>query len=596
MSTRVTTATHRTTHRAVIPPLGGSGRMLWILALSSGIALWVATQYTAHAWHHHPALGSPLISWGHDPIYPPYQVLAWAVRYHHNATAIQTLRSAWTCGCIVFGGSVVSLVVLTPSRETRRPSTAHGTARWGVGETVRHPTGLLLGRLGNTPLRYHGDGHLVTVAPTRSGKGVSAIIPNLLTYPGSMVVTDPKGENYAVTARRRRELGTEVVAFDPFGLVGGTAACNPLDLVDVTTPDAVDDARLIADMLVVVDGKETGEHAFWNEEARALIAGLVLYVAAEAPPELRHLAHLRTLLTLPPVLFAELLDRMSASEAVEGLVARTAHRILQKADKERSGVISAAQSHTHFLDSARMTAVLSRSTIDVRQLKTTPTSIFLILPTDRLDGYQRYLRLMLAVCLHAVTRTRTPPAPSVGRIVFLVDEFGHLGRLRPIEQQIGLVGGYGASLWLFVQDFSQLKAVYAERWSTFVANADVLQAFGTNDWETAEYVSKMTGDATVFTDSENRSRGVSYGKHGSRQVSAAATLSERGRRLLLPDEVRRLPADAQVLFVKQSDPILASRLTYVPPHDRVSAALFAKHFDPNPMVHHEPRIALNRHA
>lgn len=587
----MTGATAPTTSRAVMPPVGGSGALLWMGVLSGVIALWVATQYTAHAWYNHPALGSPLVSLAHYPIYAPYQVIAWAVRYHRDAQAAHTLRYAWDLWCAVFGGSVVTMLAVRPRRDTRPHSTAHGTARWGVGDTVRHPTGLLLGRIGPIPLRYRGDGHLLTIAPTRSGKGVSAIIPNLLTYPGSIVVTDPKGENYAVTARRRRELGTDVIALDPFGLVGGTAACNPLDLVDVTTLDAVDDARLIADMLVVVDGKETGEQAFWNEEARALIAGLVLYVAAEAPPELRHLAHLRTLLTLPPTLFAELLTRMSASDAVDGLVARAAHRVLQKADKERSGVVSAAQSHTHFLDSARMTAVLSRSTIDVRQLKATPTSIFLVLPSDRLEGYQRYLRLMLAVCLHAVTHTRTPPAPAVGRVVFLVDEFGHLGRLRPIEQHIGLVGGYGASLWLFVQDFSQLKAVYAERWSTFVANADVLQTFGTNDWDTAEYVSKMTGDATVLTDSENRSRGVSYGKHGSRQVSAAATRSERGRRLLLPDEVRRLPADTQVLFVKQSDPILASRLTYVPPHDRLSAALFAEHFDPNPMAHpqHTPQ-------
>lgn len=635
----------RATTPRTLPESGARGLFV-LLMVNTVAATWMATQYAAWVWQDYPALGSPLITvtpgyaryamlaaeltgggalvllhqfvrkthqrratgWGtlgfvgltslllysqHHALYAPHQVLVWALRYRHVPPATHTLHAAFVVWCVTMGAGTVMTLVCRGRRSQRQPSDAHGTARWGTGETLRHTEGLLLGRLGDTPLRYRGDGHLVTVAPTRSGKGVSVIIPNLLTYPGSVVVTDPKGENYAVTARRRRELGTEVVAFDPFDVVGGTAAFNPLAMIDATTSDAVDDARLIADMLVVVDGKETGEQAFWNEEARALLAGLVLYVIAEAPPELRHLPHIRTLLTLPPALFAELLTRMSASDAVGGLVARAAHRVLQKAEKERSGVISSAQSHTHFLDSPRMTAVLSHSTVDVGQLKHTPTSIFLILPPDRLESYHRYLRLMLATCLHVVTRTLEPPVPSVGRIVFLIDEFGHLGRLRPIEQQVGLIGGYGASLWLFVQDLSQLKAVYAERWATFLANADVLQMFGTNDWDTAEYVSKMTGEATVFTDSENRSRGVSYGKHGSRQVSTAATLAERGRRLLLPDEVRRLPRTTQVLFVKHSHPILAFRLTHLPPHDRVSSALFAGHFDPNPMT---PNPATVDHA
>ncbi len=344
-----------------------------------------------------------------------------------------------------------------------------------------------------------------------------------------------------------------------------------------------DDARLLADMLVVVDGKETGEQSFWNEEARALITGILLYVAMEAPPELRTLSHVRTLLTLPPSLFDELLTHMHESEAVHGLVARAAHRLQQKAEKERSGVISSAQAHTHFLDSPRMATVLSRSTVDVMQVKHIPMSLFVILPPERFDGYHRWVRLMLAVCLQAVTRTPGPPHPTVGRVVFLLDEFGHLGKLRPIEHYIGLAAGYGASFWLFVQDLSQLKAVYAERWSTFLANADILQVFGVNDWDTAEYISKMTGDATVFTDSENRSQSRSHSTpRGSRHVSTAITRAERGRRLLLPDEVRRL--DGQLVFVKQHHPVLAQRLCYFA-SDRFSTARFAGHFDRNPMYH-----------
>ena len=177
---------------------------------------------------------------------------------------------------------------------------------------------------------------MLTVAPTRSGKGVSAVIPNLLDYPGSVLVTDPKGENYAVTARWRRERGHTVCAFDPFGVAGGDATYNPLDVIDAGTPDVVDDARMLADMLVLPGGRE-GEQAFWNEEARGVLTGLILHVAASAPPEQRTLTEVRTLLTLPPERFAELLEVMQASPAAGGLVARAAARLLQKAERERSG-------------------------------------------------------------------------------------------------------------------------------------------------------------------------------------------------------------------------------------------------------------------
>jgi type IV secretion system protein VirD4 len=142
-------------------------------------------------------------------------------------------------------------------------------------------------------LRPDGEGHVLTVAPTRSGKGVSCVIPNLLDHPGSVLVTDPKGENYAVTARWRRENGHEVHALDPFELVGGGAGYNPVDLVDVSGPDAADDARMLADMLVLPEGKE-GDQAFWNEEARGVLTGLILHVAASPQPELRTLTHVRT--------------------------------------------------------------------------------------------------------------------------------------------------------------------------------------------------------------------------------------------------------------------------------------------------------------
>lgn len=600
------------------PDLHTDRPLIFFLALGLVLGLAAGTQYVAWRFTFHANLGAPLVVFsaqsarllraagvlgvgaalsallfsrlrllsgplmlialctglgGMGPVYAPYRIFVW---YAANAAvpgAAPVFRVAWA---LVVTVTVVSALAVTSVWRRRRrvpPSDSRGSAHWGSGDLLHRETGFLLGRQGRRLLRLPGEGHVLTVAPTRSGKGVSAVIPNLLDHPGSVFVTDPKGENYAVTARYRQHLKQSVHAFDPFQVGGGTATYNPLDLIDPASPEAVDDARLLADMLVLPAARE-GEQAFWNEEARGLLTGLILHVAASAPPDRRTLTQVRALLTQPPEPFAELLEAMQSSEAAGGLVASAAARLLQKAEKERSGVVSTAQSHTHFLDSPRMAQVLGKSTVDLAVLKREAVSMYLILPTDRLDAYARWLRLMIACALLALARTRGQPKE---RVLFLLDEFGHLGRMHPVQRDIGLAGGFGVTFWLIVQDLSQLKSTYGETWPTFLANVDVLQAFGVNDWDTAEYLSRMTGEATIHVESEHHSRGLSRGPHGQSQLVAGRTRSEQGRPLLLPDEVRRLPREAELLFVKGGAPLLVERLTYL--HDRE----FAGRADSNPL-------------
>jgi type IV secretion system protein VirD4 len=427
--------------------------------------------------------------------------------------------------------------------------------------------GLLLGRERTSLLRFRSEGHLLTVAPTRAGKGVSTVIPNLLDHPGSVLVTDPKGENYAVTNAWRRKSDNTVLAFDPFGLAVAEKerqSYNPLALIDVNRADALDDARLLADMLVLTEGPgaRDGEQTFWNDEARALLAGLILHVAATQEPKDRTLIYVRELLTLPPDAFANLLRDMQASQAARNLVRRAATRLLQKADRERSGVVSTAQSHTHFLDSPAMANVLGGADLkgDLAVLKSGTASVYLILPPDRLDTYARWLRLMIACALREMARI---PGQPKARILFLLDEFAHLGRMQPVERDIGLAGAFGVSFWLVVQDLAQLRSTYGERWASFLANVDVLQAFGLNDWDTAEYLSRMTGEATVPVETEQASRGVSQGRHGQSQASASRTWAETGRHLMFPDEVRRIPPERELLFVKGGAPLVVERVNYL---------------------------------
>jgi type IV secretion system protein VirD4 len=442
----------------------------------------------------------------------------------------------------------------------------HGSARFATDRETRplaqNGEGLLIGRdrKSGKLLRYAGPAHLLTIAPTRTGKGVGTIIPNLLDYPGSVICIDPKGENARITARHRAKFGT-VHVLDPFGVTGiASAAFNPLDRLDPAGLDLADDAMTLADALVYDAPGEAGE-AHWNEEAKALIAGIILAIVTSEPPATRTLATLRDRLTLAPQAFAVMLETMQAQG---GLAARAANRHLGKSDREAAGVLSAAQRHTHFLDSPRMSAVLERSDFTFADVKARATTVYLVLPPDRLATYARWLRLMLAQGLTDLARAPASPARPV---LFLLDEFAALGRLEPVERAMGLMAGYSIQLWPILQDVHQLRALYERRAGTFLSNAGVLQVFGVNDHDSAKLVSDLLGQETIVFETMSRAidsdeTGISF---GSQHVA---------RPLLTPDEVRTLREDYQLLFLAGQRPIVAAKLKYYA--DREFAGRFDK--------------------
>ena len=433
----------------------------------------------------------------------------------------------------------------------------HGSARFATNKEIapltRIDTGLLIGRdpKSKSLMRYDGPAHLLTMAPTRTGKGVGTIIPNLLTADRSVICIDPKGENAKIAGRARQKFGP-VHVLDPFGVTGiRSAAFNPLDTLDPSSLDVAEDASTLADALVFDEPGMAGE-AHWNEEAKALIAGLLLKIVAVESPGRRHLGTLREYLTVAPETFAALLKRMQDSDEAGGLIARAANRHLGKSDREAAGVLSAAQRHTHFLDSPRMTAVLNRSDFRFADLKHGNVTVFLVLPPDRLSTYSRWLRLLVSQSL--LDMARDPAKPPVP-VLYLLDEFAALGHLAPVERAMGLMAGYGVQLWPILQDVHQLRATYGQRAGTFLSNAGVLQVFGVNDHDSARLVSDLLGQETVVFQTmaralDSEKSGISY----SQQHTA--------RPLLTPDEVRNLPAHGQLLFLAGQRPIIAGKLAY----------------------------------
>ncbi len=314
------------------------------------------------------------------------------------------------------------------------------------------------------------------------------------------------------------------------------------------------DASTLADALVFDEPGMAGE-AHWNEEAKALIGGLILRIIGYEEIGRRHLGTLRDYLTLPPDAFAALLTTMQQSSEAGGLIARAANRHLGKSDREAAGVLSAAQRHTHFLDSPRMISVLSQSDFRFVDLKSRNTTVFLVLPPDRLSAYSRWLRLLITQSLIEMTRTSVVPVTEAKPVLYLLDEFASLGYLAPVERAMGLMAGYGVQLWPILQDIHQLRATYGKRAGTFLSNAGVLQVFGVNDHDTARLVSDLLGQETVVFQTvaralDSEQSGLSFSQHHT------------GRPLLTPDEVRNMAEQNQLLFLAARRPIVASKLRY----------------------------------
>lgn len=511
-------------------------------------------------------------------------------------------------------------------KEEEPPPTSFGTAKWATEPYLRERgafdgRGFLLGEFscanGPEALHYSGARHLLTVAPTRSGKGVASIIPNLLTYEGSVFIIDPKGENAAITAARRGKgdsargivgLGQDVFLVDPWNIAAQSlgltpARFNPLDWIKADDPDAAENAFLLADALV--PGGAEGDARFWDDEATALLTGIILYVATSAKEAAnRHLGRVRDILLLDDDGFKGVLGDMFNEPLV--VVASTAARTAGKDPKLRSNVLAAVQAHTHFLDSPRIRESLSVTDFRFEDLKTRRMTVYLILPADRLQTFDRWLRLLIqqAITVNARNIAVKPEKP----VLFLLDEMPSLGRLSMVEQAYGLMAGFGMQLWGIVQDLSQLERIYGDGWQTFISNSGVIQYFGSRDKITAEYFSTLCGVTTIrvfswsyaISHALSSTWGGSGGSGGSSSESHTHTTSanESQRQLAYPDELMVLKEDAQIIFIENLDPVSATKvLWYQSPALRaLGVNLHPELEQPAPRPQLEPRPKARKEA
>jgi len=337
------------------------------------------------------------------------------------------------------------------------------------------------------PILHRGPGHLLTIASTGAGKGVGCIIPALLRHKGPVVVIDPKGENYAVTARARKEMGQQVILLDPFNVTGRSEPdyLNPLDMVLRFEGNEIEQCKMLAEMIVIPN--PDSRDPFWDKRAEQLITGLLLYISATSPAALQNLNELRYLLNQSIKEFEFTLKDMAKSNVPEcKLIAQS---FAGTEPKVRASIISTAQYHTDFMSGNLISAATSRTSFDLEDvILGKPLSIYIVIPPDKIDTSSQIIRLWIG-CLFKLIMMRSN-APKE-RTLFILDEAAQLGHMNLLTKAITLLRGYGLQTWSFWQDLSQLSTLYPE-WETIYNNCRVHQNFGITNARFAKQISQLT--------------------------------------------------------------------------------------------------------
>jgi type IV secretion system protein VirD4 len=410
-------------------------------------------------------------------------------------------------------------------------------------------------------IRTNNYVHLATFSPAGGGKGIAALIPNLLSYPGNCVIVDTKGELFAAAAEhRRKRFGKKIYRLDPFGVCGpGGDTLNPFQYIDEKKEDFLDRVRAFANPLIIRQPDEKQPH--FNDMAELMLIALSAFVCGcQHDRERRHLGTVRGIAASRDIYF-QAVELMQKTEAGHGVIKRLAGQLSFPAAEEQGSIFSTFARQTQFLDSLPVARNVAASSFDPLELKTGNADLYLILPHDMLVPLQRLQRLWINTVMGRITSGKPDESR---RVLWLLDEMAHIGRMQAIEDAVTLYRGMGIRLWFIFQSLGQLKTTFGEKAPTILDNIGSQQYFGINSYETAEEISKRIGTATIGTVSANSSTSSSrptggQGEGGNVSTSSGVTHNEIGRRLLLPEEVLTLPDDITLIFHKNL-PVIPARL------------------------------------
>lgn len=540
------------------------GRILWgqiaVVFIIVLVMTWAATQWTAWRLGFQPQLGTPLFELAGWPFYYPPAFFWWWFSFDAYAPAIfvEGAIIATSGGILAIAAAILMSIIR--AREARNVAT-YGSARWAEDKEIHAagllgPDGVLLGRYDRDYLRHDGPEHVLCFAPTRSGKGVGLVVPTLLTWPGSCIVHDIKGENWTLTAGFRGKHG-RVLLFDPTNTK--SSAYNPL--LEVRQGEwEVRDVQNIADILVDPEGS-LDKRNHWEKTSHSLLVGAILHVLyAEKDKTLAGVANFLSDPRRPiEATLRAMMDTPHLGESgVHPVIASSARELLNKSENERSGVLSTAMSFLGLYRDPVVARVTARCDWRIADLvgHSKPATLYLVVPPSDINRTKPLIRLIL----NQIGRRLTEELTTSGkrhRLLMMLDEFPALGRLDFFESALAFMAGYGLKSFLIAQSLNQIERAYGPN-NSILDNCHVRVAFATNDERTAKRVSDSLGTATEMRDSTN------YAGHrlapwlGHLMVSR----QETARPLMTPGEVMQLPPTDEIVMVAGTPPIRAKKARY----------------------------------
>lgn len=538
-------------------PKPRTGRLGFVVSGVAVIgALSAATQYFAHAFQYAEILGANF-----HHVYPPWSILRWAEQWYGSHS--EAFIRAGSLGTAVAAAGLIGLAVakMLAANSAKANVYLHGSARWAdrrdieaaglLGANDGVYVGAWLDPKGTLHyLRHHGPEHVLTYAPTRSGKGVGLVVPTLLSWPHSAIITDLKGELWALTAGwRQRHAKNRVLRFEPAALQG-SVCWNPLDEIRLGTEYEVGDVQNLATLLVDPDGKGLESH--WQKTAQALLVGVILHALYRGRNEgsPATLSSVDALLADPQRDVAALWTEMAEYGHLQGenhpVVGQAARDMLDRPEEEAGSVLSTAKSYLSLYRDPVVARNVGTSEFRIRDLMhhADPVSLYIVTqPNDKAR-----LRPLVRILVNMIVRLLAdkmefeqgrPKASYRHRLLGMLDEFPSLGKLAILQESLAFLAGYGIKFYLICQDINQLKSRetgYGPD-ETITSNCHVQNAYPPNRVETAEHLSKLTGQTTVI-----KAQITTSGRRTSAVLSQVShTLQEVQRPLLTVDECLRMP-------------------------------------------------------
>lgn len=550
----------------------GPGKVIPVLAvLSLGGGLQAATQFFASTFQYQAGLGRQI-----NHIYAPWGIVQWASKWYGQYP--DAFLRAGSIGVTVAGvgllGLAVTKMILANSAQSNEY--LHGSARWAnskdiqaagliqkaqtfwqiiTGKQPAGNTGVYVGawidRKGKQHyLRHNGPEHVLCYAPTRSGKGVGLVVPTLLSWGQSAVITDLKGELWALTAGwRQKHAKNKVLRFEPAS-ASGSVCWNPLDEIRIATEYEVGDVQNLATLIVDPDGKGLESH--WQKTSQALLVGVIMHSLYKAKNEgtTATLPSVDAMLADPNRDIAELWMEMTTYSHTEGqnhpVVGSAARDMMDRPEEEAGSVLSTAKSYLALYRDPIVARNVSKSEFKIKDLMHDDNAVSLYIVTQPNDKarLRPLVRVMVSMIVRLLAdkmdfKNGRPVAHYKHRLLMMLDEFPSLGKLEIMQESLAFVAGYGIKCYLICQDINQLKSRetgYGHD-ESITSNCHIQNAYPPNRVETAEHLSKLTGQTTI-----SKEQITTSGRRTSALLGQVSrTIQEVQRPLLTPDECLRMP-------------------------------------------------------